>query len=58
MPFGQELLFCIQDLPCLVSFSDMLEGSAVDLTKKILYWFIEGQTHLAYEEVLTEFGPL
>ena len=37
-------LFCIQHLPCLVSFWCMLGGRVNVWMKNILYWFVEGQT--------------
>ena len=38
-------LFCIQQLPCLVSLQCMPGGSVEVWTKNILNWFIVGQTH-------------
>jgi hypothetical protein len=38
-------LFCLQNLPCLVSFWCMRGDSVEVWTKKILYRFIKGQTH-------------
>ena len=43
-------LFCLQNLPCLVSVRCMCWESCglVEVwTKNILYWFIEGQTHFS-----------
>ena len=39
-------LFCIEHLPCLVSFWSMLRDGVQVCIKNILYWFIEGQTRL------------
>jgi hypothetical protein len=38
-------LFCLQNLPCLVSLWCMRGGSVEVWTKNILYRFMEGQTH-------------
>ena len=38
-------LFCLQNLPCLLSFWCMRGGSVEVWTKDILYQFMEGQTH-------------
>ena len=42
---GGIWLFCLQNLPCLVSFRCMFGSRVEVLTKSILYRFIEGQTH-------------
>ena len=55
--FLRRWLICIQHLPCLVSFWCMLRGSVEVWTKNILYQFIEGQTHMACQEVLKWVWP-
>ena len=40
-------LFCLQNLPCLVSLWCMRGGSVEVWTKNILYQFMEGQTHFS-----------
>ena len=40
-------LFCIPNLPCLLSFCCMLGGSVEVSTKNILHQFIEYQTHFS-----------
>ena len=40
-------LFCLQDLPSLVSFMCMFGGCVEVWTKNILNRFIEGQTHFS-----------
>ena len=42
-------LFCLQKLPCLVSFWCMRGGSVEVWTKNILYQFMKGQTHFGMQ---------